>query len=223
VSPGRLPPWHGAVVLLGVLPWVLAMAGCTRAVDGVPTPAPSSATPASAAELEELLVTSVPSGLPRLADDELRPPAGEKRIEDVAAYSSDPGRERKVLEDYGYRFGWERFWGSGGGSGPMTEVFVDQFDRRVGAAAYAADRAHNYAERFSGVLMENPPDLPGGCWLLTVEDAVPEAQLSGPTALASCGHGAFSVAVTAMADSVAAAQEEVRAVLEAQLAELPPR
>lgn len=218
--PGRLSPWHGAAVLLGVLPWVLALAGCTRAVDGVPAAAASTATPASAAELEELVVTEVPSGLPRLADDELHPPAGEKDVEDVAAYSSDPDRDRTVLDDYGYRFGWERFWGSGG-AGPMTGVFVDQFDRRMGATAYAADRVHNYAERFDGVLVENPPDLPGGCWLLTVDHAVPEARMSGPAVLASCGHGAFSVAVTAVADSVEAAQDEVRAVLDAQLAELP--
>jgi hypothetical protein len=221
VTPGRLAPWRGTAVLLGVLPCVLAMAGCTRAVDGVPTAAPSTATPSSAAELEELVVTEVPSRLPRLADDELQPPAGEKDVEDLAGYSHDPGREMGVLQEYGYRFGWERFWGSGG-SGPMTGVFVDQFDRRAGADAYAADRARNYAERFEGILVENPPDLPGGCWLLTVEDPVPEAKLSGPAALASCGHGAFSVAVTAMADSVEAAQDEVRAVLEEQMAELPP-
>ncbi len=221
MTPGRLTPWRGAVVLLGVLPWVLAPAGCTRAVDGVPTAAPSSATPSSAAELEELVVTEVPSGLPRLADDELQPPAGEKDVEDLAGYSRDPGREQTVLEDYGYRFGWERFWGAGG-SGPMTGVFVDQFDRRAGADAYAADRARNYAETFDGVLVENPPDFPGGCWLLTVEDPVPHEKLSGPAVLVSCGHGAFSVAVTAMADSLQAAQDEVRAVLEEQMAALPP-
>ena len=94
--------------------------------------------------------------------------------------------------------------------------------RSTKARNYAADRAHNYAERFQGVLVENPPDLPGGCWLLTVEDPVPEAKMSGPAALASCGHGSFSVAVTAVADSVDAAQDEVRAVLASQLAELPP-
>jgi hypothetical protein len=219
VTRGRPARWRGVAVLLGVV----ALTGCTRAVDGVASAGPVGDSVDSPAELEALIVSDVASGMPRLADDELDPPAGAKQVDDIAGYSDDPVREREVLEDYGYRFGWERFWGSGGGSGPMTEVFVDQFGRRVGAAAYAADRAHNYAERFSGVLMENPPDLPGGCWLLTVEDAVPEAQLSGPTALASCGHGAFSIAVTAMADSVAAAQDEVRAVLMAQLAELPPR
>jgi hypothetical protein len=219
VTRGRPARWRGVAVLLGVV----ALTGCTRAVDGVASAGPVGDSVDSPAELEALIVSDVASGMPRLADDELDPPAGAKQVDDIAGYSDDPVREREVLEDYGYRFGWERFWGSGGGSGPMTEVFVDQFDRRVGAAAYAADRAHNYAERFSGVLMENPPDLPGGCWLLTVEDAVPEEQLSGPTALASCGHGAFSIAVTAMADSVAAAQDEVRAVLMAQLAELPPR
>jgi hypothetical protein len=188
----------------------------------MPAAAPASEVPASAAQLEELIVTAVPSGLARLADDGVQPAAGEKRVEDLAGYSDDPGREMEVLADYGYRFGWERFWGSGA-TGPMTGVFVDQFERRLGAVSYAADRAHNYAERYGGVLAENPTDLPGGCWLLTVEDPVPAARLSGPVVLASCGHGVFSVAVTAVADSVPAAQHEVRAVLDEQLASLPPR
>ena len=50
---------------------------------------------------------------PGCADDELDPPAGAKRVEDIAGYSDDPAREREVLEDYGYRYGWERFWGEG--------------------------------------------------------------------------------------------------------------
>jgi hypothetical protein len=195
---------------------------CARSVDGVATPAPATATPGSAAELETLLVTAVPSGLPRLADEGLEPPAGEKRVEDVAEYARDPGREREVLEQYGYRYGWERFWGTGG-SGPVTGVFVDQFDHRAGAAAYAVDLARNDAAHFRGMLVENAPDLPGGCHLLTVEDPEPEAELTGPAALAWCGHGVFSVSVTAVTDSVDAAEEEVRAVLDQQLALLPPR
>jgi hypothetical protein len=214
---GRLARWRGAVVLLG-----LGLVACTRAVEGVPTPAPAAATPGSPTELETLVVTVVPSGLPRLPDDELVPPAGQKRLEDVAEYAEDPGREREVLEDYGYRYGWERFWGTGG-SAPQTGVFVDQFDHRAGAAAYAADLARNDAEHYRGVLIENAPDLPGGCHLLTVEGADPEGRLAGPAALAWCGHGAFSVAVTAVGDSVGAAREEVRAVLDAQLQLLPPR
>jgi hypothetical protein len=191
-------------------------------VDGVPIPAPAAATPGSAAELETLLVTAVPSGLPRLPDDELEPPAGEKRVEDVAEYAQDPGRELEVLETYGYRYGWERFWGTGG-SGPVTGVFVDQFDHRAGAAAYALDLARNEAEHYGGMLVENAPDLPGGCHLLTVEDADQGAELTGPAALAWCGHGVFSVSVTVVTDSVDEAEEEVRAVLPEQLALLPPR
>ena len=126
------------------------------------------AVPASAEELGELVVTAVPSGLPRLPDDELDPPAGPKDVHDVAAYADDPAREREVLEDYGYRFGWERFWGEGPTS--MTGVFVDQFETRAGAGAYAEDLARNDAEHYGGVLDENPPDLPGGCWMLTVDE-----------------------------------------------------
>ena len=72
------------------------------------------------------MVTEVPSGLPRLPDDQLEPPAGPKAVDDIADYSDDPARERDVLEQYGYRYGWERFWGTS--SAPMTGVFVDQFE-----------------------------------------------------------------------------------------------
>jgi hypothetical protein len=125
------------------------------------------------------------------------------------------------LEHYGYRQGWERFWGSGSG-GPMTGVFVDQFSSRAGAVAYAEDLARNDAEHYDGVLHDNPPDLPGGCRMLTVDDAEAQAALGGPAALAWCGHGPFSVAVTAVAASMDAAREEVLAVVDEQLDRLPP-
>jgi hypothetical protein len=163
----------------------------------------------------------VPSGLPRLPDAELDPPAGAKAVDDIADYSEDPARERDVLEHYGYRQGWERFWGSGSG-GPMTGVFVDQFSSRAGAVAYAEDLARNDAEHYDGVLHDNPPDLPGGCRMLTVDDAEAQAALGGPAALAWCGHGPFSVAVTAVAASMDAAREEVLAVVDEQLDRLPP-
>lgn len=207
--------WAG-VALAGVL--VLA-SGCTRAVDGVPTPAAASA-PGAVGDLEPLILTEVPSGLPRLPDEHLEPPAGPKRMEDVAGYAHDPARERGVLEDYGYRHGWERFWGHG--TGPVTGVFVDQFENRAGADAYAEDLARNDAEFFGGMIRENPPQLPGGCRLLTVEQPRPDAELDGPAAMAWCGHGSFSVSVTAVSDSVDAAEAEVVAVLEAQLDRLPP-
>jgi hypothetical protein len=218
---GRLSRRNGVVVLLGGPALALGLSACTQAVDGVPAPAPAAATPDTAADLEVLLVTTVPSGLPRLSDDQVRPPAGEKGVEDVAEYADDPGREREVLEDYGYRYGWERFWGSDG-SGPMTGVFVDQFDDRSGAAAYAADLAHNDAEHYRGLLVENPPDFPDGCRLLTVENPDPQRRLTGPAALAWCELGVFSVSATAVAGSVDAAEKEVQAVLEEQLDRLPP-
>ncbi|MGY1722508.1 hypothetical protein [Blastococcus sp. SYSU DS0533] len=196
------------------------LAACGRAVDGVPTAAPPSDRPSSPQELEELVVREVPSGLPRLPDDELEPPAGAKRLEDVAAYAPDPERELAVLDDYGYRYGWERFWGRE--SGPMTGVFVDQFEQRAGAGAYAEALARNDAELYGGVLSVDPPELPANCRLLTVDTPVPEAGLADPAAFAWCWHGVFSVSVTAVAGSVADAVDEVGAVLEEQLALLPP-
>ena len=148
----------------------------------------------SADELSDLVVSQVPSGLPRLPDDQLQPPAGAKSMDDIADYSDDPERERDVLQQYGYRFGWERFWGTG--SGPMTGVFVDQFDNRAGAASYAQDLARNDAEHYGAVVHENPPELPGGCRMLTVDDEDAQQALGGPAAFAWCGHGPFSVSVT---------------------------
>jgi hypothetical protein len=215
VTTRRLPRRARAVAAALLL---IALSACVRSVEGVPRAAAQPALPTSAEQLEPLVVTTVPSGLPRLPDAELSPPAGAKRLGDVAAYATDPARERRVLADYGYRFGWERFWGHGGG--PITGVFVDQFRTRQGAAAYAADLATNDAELYAGMLREDPPHLPGGCRLLRV--AEPRGRLTGPGVFAWCGHGVFSVGVTAVADSVAAASEEVHAVLLAQLDRLPP-
>jgi hypothetical protein len=174
----------------------------------------------SAEELGKLIVTEVPSGLPRMPDEDLTPPAGRKRVEDIAGYARDPARERAVLADYGYRYGWERFWGTE--SGPVTGIFVDRFDTRAGAGAYAEDLARNDAEHYGGMLSETPAGLPGGCWVLTVADPDPQ-QLHGPAAFAWCVHGVFSVSASAVTDSVDAAEEEVHAVLTAQLELLPPR
>jgi hypothetical protein len=207
-------------VLLAILPCLSTTAGCARPVDGMASAASAAATPGSAEALSDLVVTDVPSGLPRLPDDQLQPPAGAKSVDDIADYSDDPPREHDVLEEYGYRFGWERFWGTG--SGPMTGVFVDQFDARAGAGAYARDLARNDAEHYDAVVHENPPHLPGGCRMLTVDDADAQASLGGPAALAWCGHGSFSVSVTAVAGSLGAAEEEVRSVVAAQLRRLPP-
>ncbi|WP_346619696.1 hypothetical protein [Blastococcus montanus] len=214
----RSPLAAGALAAVAVA--VAVLPGCGRAVDGVPTAVAPSNRPTDPAELERLIVTDVPSGRPRLPDEDLEPPAGEKRLEDVAGYSTDPAREREVLESYGYRYGWERFWGHG--DGPITGVFVDQFDRRSGARSYAQDLARNDAELYPGVLSEDPPELPANCRLLTVDAPVPEAGLVDPAAFAWCWHGVFSVSVTAVAETKADAVREVGAVLEEQLALLPP-
>ncbi|MCF6735028.1 hypothetical protein [Blastococcus sp. KM273129] len=218
--PGRGGAATGSRVAPAVLLTACLLTACGRAVDGVPTAAPSSDRPSSPQELEELVVRDVPSGLPRLPDDELEPPAGAKRLEDVAAYAPDPERELAVLDDYGYRYGWERFWGRE--SGPMTGVFVDQFEQRAGAGAYAEALARNDAELYGGVLSVDPPELPANCRLLTVDTPVPDAGLVDPAAFAWCWHGVFSVSVTAVAGSVPDAVREVDAVLEEQLALLPP-
>jgi hypothetical protein len=220
VIPGRSSPILRAAALLVLLPCLPATAGCARTADGVPTAAPADGTPGSADALGRLVVTDVPSGLPRLPDDQVEPRAGAKSVADIAGYSDDPEHERDVLTRYGYRFGWERFWGTG--SGPMTGVFVDQFDSRAGAGAYAEDLARNDAEQYHAVVHENPPELPGGCRMLTVDDAAAQGALGGPAALAWCGHGPFSVSVTSVAGSLESAEAEVRAVVTAQLDLLPP-
>ena len=206
--------------LLVPLAVLTVLAGCTTSVEGEATAAPVTATPESPAELQELIVPDVPSGLPPLPDDELDPPAGPKSVEDVATYAEDPDREREVLEDYGYRFGWERFWGRG--TGPVTGLFVDQFAHRAGAGTYAEDLARNDVEHYGGMLRETPEGLPRPCWSMTLDDPEPDLDLGGPAAFAWCAHGVFSVAVTVVADSVDAAEAEMRAVVAAQLDRLPP-
>jgi hypothetical protein len=224
VSLGRLSPRPGAagrLVAGALLCAVPLLTGCSgRTVTGEASAARGAPTPTSPDELERLVVSAVPSGLPRLPDDAISPPAGEKWVADVAAYADDPEHERAVLAGYGFRFGWERFWGSGDGSGPVTSVFVYQFTDRAGASAYARDLAGNDAESFRGMLRDEPPGLPGGCRLVTVDE--PEG-LPGPAASAWCGHGVFSVSVTSVADSPSAAAREVTAVLRSQLSSLPPR
>jgi hypothetical protein len=205
------------VVLVALLP---ALAGCTTSVDGTATAAPVTATPESPADLEARIVDEVPSGQPLLPDDDLDPPAGAKTVQDVATYAEDPDRERQVLEEYGYRFGWERFWGPA--SGPVTGLFVDQFAHRAGAGAYAEDLARNDVDHYGGMLRETPEGLPRTCRSMTLDDPPPDLDLGGPAAFAWCAHGVFSVSVFVVADSVDAAEDELRAVVAAQVDRLPP-
>jgi hypothetical protein len=216
VTRGRRPgPTTAAVLVV-----LISLTGCAREVSGTALPGPQDALPQSADELGALVVTDVPSGLARMPDDQLDPPAGPKEVDDIAGYADDPDHEREVLHRYGYRFGWERFWGEEAGS--ATTVFVDQFRTRWGAGQYAADLARNDADYYEGVLREHPADLPGGCQMLTVEDADLERGLDGPAAFAWCRHGVFSVAVSAVGDSVSGAEDEVGAVMREQLDRLPP-
>ena len=127
-----------AAVGRGGLALLLALlTGCATSTDGDAAAAPAAVTPDTPRQLEALLVPDVPSGLPRVPDDALSPPAGQKLVEDVAGYARDAVREREVLDDYGYRFGWERYWGAG--SGPLTTVAAHQFETTEGALAFTAD------------------------------------------------------------------------------------
>jgi hypothetical protein len=215
VTRGRRAALSAGLLLAGPL----TLGACTASEEGAGVRS-ATPTPGSVEELGDLVLAQVPSGLPRIPDADLQPPAGAKTVDDVASYAEDPARERAVLRDYGYRHGWERFWGST--TGPLTSVFLDQFDEPAGAGAYAEDLAGNDAEVYEGVLRRDPPDLPAGCSLLTVAEADPATGLAGPAAFAWCGHGAFSVAVTAVAGTEEDAVAEVRAVVAAQLEELPP-
>ncbi len=181
------------------------------------------ATPGTAAELASLVVPEVPSGLARVPDADVDPPAGQKSIDDVAGYADDPAYERQVLEDFGYLHGWERFWGTPGGR--ATTVFVDQFADASGAAAYAEDLAGDGAVYYAGALEHDPAELPDGCRLLTVLRPDPATRVPGPAAFAWCAHGVFSVAVSAVTEpaggSLEEATEEVAAVVAEQLDRLP--
>ena len=210
------PPLAVLLVLAGA-----AAAGCTSTVAGHAEPAAGTAgaeLPGDSAALAALLVSEVPSGLPLVPDHELQPPAGEKTIDDVAGYAVDAGDQRGVLEDYGYRWGWERFWR---GDEALTSVFVDQFAGSMGATAYADDLVRNDAEYYGGRPDDAPPGLPEGCALMTVDEPDPRLGLGGPAAFSWCPHGVFTVAVAAAAGSPAAARAEVEAVTLEQLARLP--
>lgn len=207
--------------------------GCAGPDAGPAAASPAApATPTGPAGLEQLLLPDVPSGLPRVPDDELDPPAGEKSLEDVAGYGGDADREREVLDDYGYRWGWERFWRSGD---TQTSVFVDQFDDPAGALAYAADLRVNDGDYYGGRAAEptaEPTDgtsagttagtgaLPSDCAVMTVEQPAPETRLTGPAAFAWCTEGVFTVSVTAVAADPETARAELGAVVTAQLERL---
>jgi hypothetical protein len=201
---------------------LVACCGCAspQAPAAVPSgPAsPSVALPVTAAELEALLVDAVPSGLPLVPDDELDPPAGEKTVDDVARYGDDAQEERKVLVDYGYQRGWERFWRSGTA---LTSVFLDQFSDAAGAGSYAEDLAHNDAAYYDGRLDSAPADLPRGCVLMARDQPAPDQGFAGPAAFAWCAAGVFTVSVAAVAATPQAARAELTAVTADQLARLP--
>ncbi len=208
--------------LVGLLVLALApLAGCSAGVGGTATPAATGeagALPGDVDGLGGLVVTEVPSGRPQVPDDELDPPAGPKSLADVAGYAEDTGREEQVLTDYGYRWGWERFWGS---DEDLTSVFVDQFAGHGGAASYAADLARNDTEYYGGNPDRDPDDLPDGCATLTVEDPAEDTRLTGPTAFAWCAHGPFTVSVAVVSTDTEDALAQVDDLVDQQLDRLP--
>lgn len=208
--------------LLSVSAGCLVIAGCASPVDGTPTAAagtaPVAALPADVTALGELLLTAVPGSPVPVPDDELDPPAGPKTVEDVAAYSEDPDGDEAVLEEYGYRWGWERFWRPDGG---LTTVFVDQFAGVAGAAAYATDLRRSDAAYYGGSPDRDPAGLPEGCAQLALADPPEDTGLAGPAAFVWCAHGPFTVSVAVVAADVDTATEAVRTVVVDQLDRLP--
>ncbi|MEI4272786.1 hypothetical protein TEK04_13730 [Klenkia sp. LSe6-5] len=204
-----------ALVAAALLP------GCSSVVPGTATPVATAAVGAMPQDVDglgDLVLTDVPAGLPRLPDDELDPPAGAKSLEDVAGYAEDAEREADVLDDYGYRWGWERFWGA---DDAITTVFVDQFDGPDGATSYAADLARNDTDYYGGNPDREPDELPAGCATLAVQHPAEDTGLTGPAAFAWCAHGPFTVSVAVTAESTDAARDQVEQLVDEQLDRLP--
>jgi len=211
-----------APALVPVLALAAPLTGCASSVVGTASPVATAsvgAVPDAVDALGDLVLTDVPSGMPRVPDDELDPPAGPKTLDDVAGYAEDAEREAGVLGDYGYRWGWERFWGSE--QAQITSVFVDQFDAPAGATSYAADLARNDTEYYGGNPDRDPDDLPRGCASLAVEDPAADTGLQGPAAFAWCAHGPFTVSVAVVADSTDTARAQVEQLVDEQLDRLP--
>ncbi len=208
--------------LLAVLAACAPLVGCAAPVDGVSSAAagtsPVADLPGDVDALGDLMLTTVPGGVVPVPDEELDPPAGAKTVEDVAAYSADPDRDAEVLEGYGYRWGWERFWRPDGG---LTTVFVDQFDGVAGASAYATDLRRNDASYYGGSPDRNPAGLPDGCAQLDVADPPDDTGLEGPSAFVWCAHGPFTVSVAVVAEDIGTATQQVRQVVVDQLDRLP--
>ena len=205
----------------GLLLAGLLVTGCSAGLPGAATPAATAsvgALPGDVEGLGALVLTDVPSGLPLVPDDELEPPAGPKTLDDVAGYADDVEREEQVLTDYGYRWGWERFWRADDG---LTSVFLDQFGDADGAASYAADLARNDTEYYGGNPDRTPDDLPEGCTSLAVDDPAQETGLTGPAAFAWCAHGPFTVAVAVVGDTSDEALAQVEQLVDDQLDRLP--
>ena len=154
----------------------------------------------------QLIVAEVPSGLPPDARRGARPARrGEARR----------GRRRRTptTPRGNARCSRTTATGSAGSAsgapaaGPMTGVFVDQFEHRVGRGRLRrgpgpqrgrALRRPSLTGARPGPARRLPPAHRG-------RTPIRRRGLAGPAAFAWCGHGVFSVSVTAVADSVDAA------------------
>ena len=210
VSRGRLAPAGESSCCRAAA--LLPLRGVRPAGDGAPRRAVGSS-PASAEELGALIVTEVPSGLPRLPDEDLTPPAGQEAGRGHRGLCPRSGTGAGGPR--GLRLPVRLGTVLGHRDGPVTGVFVDQFDTRAGAAP---------TPRTSPA---TTPSTTAACWRRPRRPAgrLLVADRGGPRPGAAARAGrvrlvrarVFSVSVTAVADSVDAAEEEVRAVLEAQL------
>ncbi|SDG74749.1 DUF7373 family lipoprotein [Klenkia brasiliensis] len=212
-----MSPSRGLLVLVSLA----SLTGCSDAVPGSATSAATADVgplPGAVDGLGDLVVTDVPSGRPQVPDDELDPPAGPKSLADVAGYAEDADREEQVLTEYGYRWGWERFWGA---DEDLTSVFVDQFEGPDGAASYADDLARNDTDYYGGNPDRDPEHLPDGCATLTVEDPAEDTRLTGPAAFAWCAHGPFTVSVAVVSADTEDALAQVDDLVDQQLQRLP--
>ncbi len=208
---------HGPrLLLVGLL-----LTGCAAGVPGTATPAATASVgdlPDDVAGLGGLVLAEVPADLPLVPDDELDPPAGPKTLDDVAGYADDAEREAGVLTDYGYRWGWERFWRD---EDALASVFLDQFEGTAGATSYAADLTRNDTDHYGGYPDHTPDELPDGCATLAVDVPAEESGLTGPAAFAWCAHGPFTVSIAVVGETSEAALAEVEDLVDEQLDRLP--
>ena len=170
-----------------------------RAVDGAAGAGARGRQPRPAAEeLAELVLPEVPSGLPRLPDEDLDAAGGRQDRRDVAGVRRRPRRASgRSSRTTATGYGWERFWGDGPGA--LTGVFVDQFEHPAGAARLRrGPRPQRRRALRRGAATRNRPTCPAaaGC---SRRRPAPDGRADRPRRVRLVRPGVFSVAVTAVA------------------------